>query len=261
MKRRTRQRLTRGAMYGIFLAVVAAAALFADWERIGFFFFNVELARSMFPEVITTAAKNTLWYTVSAFAGGLGLGLALALMKLSTIRPYRWFASGYIELFRGLPALVTIFLVGLGLPLAFDWAREIPVNTRGIIGLALVAGAYMAETIRAGIEGVPRGQMEAARSLGMSHTWAMTSIIIPQAFRLIIPPMTNELVLLLKDTSLLFVLGTTVAGKELTKFGRDLLGTNSNPTPLLVIALVYLAITLPLTRLVAVLEARNRRSR
>jgi polar amino acid transport system permease protein len=86
----------------------------------------------------------------------------------------------------------------------------------------------MAETIRAGIEGVPKGQMEAARSLGMSYTWAMISIVIPQAFRIIIPPLTNELVLLIKDTSLLFVLGTTPATKELLKFGRDLLNTNAS---------------------------------
>jgi polar amino acid transport system permease protein len=124
-----------------------------------------------------------------------------------------------------------------------------------------VAAAYMAETIRAGIEGVPRGQMEAARSLGMSYTRAMVSIVIPQGFRIIIPPLTNELVLLIKDTSLLFVLGTTATTMELLKYGRDLLNQRFNPTPLIVVGLVYLAITVPLTQLVGVLERRNARAR
>jgi polar amino acid transport system permease protein len=119
----------------------------------------------------------------------------------------------------------------------------------------------MAETIRAGIEGVPKGQMEAARSLGMSYTRAMVSIIIPQGFRIIIPPLTNELVLLIKDTSLLFVIGTTPATKELLKFGRDLLNLNANATPLIVVGAVYLMITVPMTQLVRVLERRNARSR
>jgi polar amino acid transport system permease protein len=129
------------------------------------------------------------------------------------------------------------------------------------LGLGLVAAAYMAETIRAGIQGVPKGQMEAARSLGMSHTRAMSSIVIPQGFRLIIPPLTNELVLLIKDTSLLFVLGTTPATVELLKFGRDGLQRSANATPLIVVGAVYLLITIPMTQLVGVLERRNARSR
>ena len=123
-----------------------------------------------------------------------------------------------------------------------------------------MTGAYLAETIRAGIEAVPKGQMEAARSLGMSHSRAMLSIVIPQAFRVILPPLTNELVLLLKDTSLLFVLGTTEQTIELAKYGRDAVADTFNGTPLVAVALVYLAITLPLTRAVAWLEARQKRA-
>jgi polar amino acid transport system permease protein len=89
----------------------------------------------------------------------------------------------------------------------------------------------------------------------------MVSIVIPQGFRIIIPPLTNELVLLIKDTSLLFVLGTTATTMELLKYGRDLLNQRFNPTPLIVVGLVYLAITVPLTQLVAVLERRNARAR
>jgi polar amino acid transport system permease protein len=257
--KRQKQRLLRGALYALFVLAVLAVSAVADWPTIQRSFLNLEIARDMFPRVLTVAARNTLLYTFLAFAFGLSLGLLLAMMRLSSIAPYRWFARIYIEVFRGLPALLTIFLIGFGIPIAFRVQWHILVYIT--LGLGLVAAAYMAETIRAGIEGVPKGQMEAARSLGMSYTRAMVSIVIPQGFRIIIPPLTNELVLLIKDTSLLFVLGTTATTMELLKYGRDLLNQRFNPTPLIVVGLVYLAITVPLTQLVAVLERRNARAR
>ena len=259
---RRRRAIVRGGMYFILVGLVALAAFAADWTTIQRAFFNPSIAAEMFPGVIFIAAKNTVVYTACGFAFGLLFGLLLALMKLSSIAPYRWMATAYIELLRGLPALVTIILIGFGIPIAFDGAN-VPGGLLGkaTLGLGLVAAAYMAETIRAGIQAVPKGQMEAARSLGMTRTWAMTSIIIPQAFRIVIPPLTNELVLLIKDTSLLFVLGTTPISKELTKFGRDAMSSNFNATPLTIVALSYLAITLPLTQLVAVLERRQSRAR
>ncbi len=119
----------------------------------------------------------------------------------------------------------------------------------------------MAETIRAGIEAVPRGQTEAARSIGMSQSRTTFTIILPQAFRIIIPPLTNELVLLIKDTSLFFVLGSTPGTKELTKFARDFMTGTRNATPLTVAAIVYLIITLPLTFLVRRLERSAAKAR
>lgn len=258
MTRRQRQRLFRLVMYAVFVAFLAMVALRADWPTVQRFFLDVDLARGMFPDVLRTALVNTLIYTVGAFAFGIAFGLVLALMKLSSVGPYRWAATIYVEVFRGLPALVTLYLVGYAVPIAFG--TRLGTMRTVIIGLGLVAAAYIAETIRAGIEGVPRGQMEAARSLGMSRTWAMTSIIIPQGFRLIIPPMTNEIVLLLKDTSLVFILGTAITERELTKFGTDL-ARNTSPTALMVVGLLYLAITVPLTRLVRILERRNARAR
>jgi polar amino acid transport system permease protein len=259
LTKRQQQKLVRAVLYVVFVAGLAGLVLLADWETTRRNFFNVELARSMFPDVLTIAARNTILYTFLAFSFGLALGLLLALMRLSSIAPYRWLATIYIETFRGLPALLTIFLVGIGIPIAFGtrWPTLVTIT----LGLGIVAAAYMAETIRAGIEGVPKGQMEAARSLGMSYSRAMVSIIIPQGFRIIIPPLTNELVLLIKDTSLLFVIGTTPATKELLKFGRDLLNLNANATPLIVVGAVYLMITVPMTQLVRVLERRNARSR
>jgi polar amino acid transport system permease protein len=246
-------------MYAVFLLAIAALAVVADWETLATNFANLEIARDMFPQVVTTAAKNTMLLTVASFAFGLVFGLVLALMRLSSVAPYRWVATIYIEVFRGLPALLTLFLVAFGIPLAFrtDWSRFTSI----IVGLGLVASAYMAETIRAGIQAVPRGQLEAARSLGMSQFWAMTSIVIPQAFRIIIPPMTNEFVLLIKDTSLAFVVGFTLEQRELTKFGRDVLSQQANATPLIVAGIMYLVVTIPLTQLVAALERRQSRSR
>jgi polar amino acid transport system permease protein len=241
---------------------VAIAVVGGDWERIGFNFFNSDVMEEMFPEVLSIAARNTAIFTFLSFFLGFVIALVLALMRLSSIPVYRGFAIGYIELFRGLPALITLILIGFGIPIAFPDV-DIPGGRvgAGVIGLSIVAGAYMAETIRAGIEAVPRGQTEAARSLGMSEGRTMYTIVLPQAFRIIIPPLTNEMVLLIKDTSLFFILGTTPLTKELTKFARDFMVLRRNATPLTIAALVYLAITLPLTWLVRRLEKRAAVSR
>ncbi|HEX2153372.1 MAG TPA: amino acid ABC transporter permease [Acidimicrobiia bacterium] len=261
MTPRRKQRLIRTVLYVLLVLGLVAAVVFADWETIRRIFFQTDIAAGMFPEVLTRFALNTLIYTFAAFLFGLGLALILALMRLSPVGPYRWLATSYVELFRSVPALVTILLVNFGVPLAFG--AQIPGGLFGIaaVGLGLVAAAYMAETIRAGIEAVPKGQSEAARSLGMRPFQAMVSIVLPQAFRIIIPPLTNEFVLLIKDTSLLFVVGTTPFTRELTKFSRDTMATTSNATPMVVAAFIYLVITLPLTFLVRRLEKRGARGR
>jgi polar amino acid transport system permease protein len=260
--RRQRQRLGRVVGYLIFALVLVGVAAAADWSRLADAFFRLDIARGMFPDAVTVALRNTIIYTLLAFAFGLVLGLVLALMRLSSILPYRWFATAYIELFRGLPALLVLFMVGYGVPLAFP-DREIPGGVYGAVtvGLGATAAAYMAETIRAGIQAVPKGQLEAARSLGMSHGRAMVSIVLPQAFRIVIPPLTNEIILLTKDTSLAYVLGVTATTIELTKFAGDALNTRVNPTPLVVAGLLYLAVTLPLSQMVRWLERRAAKER
>ena len=261
LKPRQRQKLVRLTLYGALIAAVAAAAFLADWDSIQRNFLRTDIASEMFPEVLTRFAVNTLLYTFAAFVFGLVLALVLALMRLSPVGPYRWLATGYIELFRSIPALVTILIINFGIPIAFGF--RIPGGLFGIaaVGLGLVAAAYMAETIRAGIEAVPKGQTEAARSLGMRPMRALFSIVIPQAFRIIIPPLTNEFVLLIKDTSLLFVVGTTPLTRELTKFSRDTVTETRNATPFIVAAAIYLVITLPLTYVVRRLEKRGARAR
>jgi len=257
----TRRRLTRGAAYAVFLAVLLVIVLAADWGRLADSFFQRDVAQSMFPEAVTTALRNTVIYTVLAFAFGLVFGLLLALARLSSVAPYRWFATAYVEVFRGLPALLVLFLVGYGIPLAFP-DREIPGGVYGsvTVGLGATAAAYTAETLRAGIQAVPRGQTEAARSLGMSAPRAMVWIVLPQALRIVLPPLTNEFVSLTKDTSLVYVLGVTAGTIELTKYAGDVLNQRVNPTPLVVAGLLYLVITLPLSQVVRMLERRSARA-
>jgi polar amino acid transport system permease protein len=261
MRRTTRQRLYRGVNYAIFAAVVLFVALATDWERILNQFFRWDIAREQLPEIVTIALKNTILFTIISFAGGLVLGVLMALLKLSSVGPYRWFATAYIELFRGVPALLTIFAMAYMLPIALGVRVPGGQVGAGLVGLILVASAYMAEVIRSGIQAVPKGQTEAARSLGMSPARTMFWVVLPQGFRIVIPPMTNEFVLLLKDTSLLFIAGSTVFTKELTTFARDGLTTNANGTPLVMAAMLYLLVTIPLTRLVAWLERKMARSR
>ena len=261
MKRSTQRRLKDGILYGILVLGLLLLGLVADWEAIRENFFDTEILKSLWPEIVTVAAKNTIIYTVISFVGGLALALVLALMKMSTVAPYRWIATSYIEFFRGLPALIVIIGFGFAVPIAFQWRPPGGSIGAGIIALIVVSGAYMAETIRAGIQAVPKGQTEASRSLGMNGTWTTVSVVLPQAFRIVVPPLTNEFVLLIKDTSLLFVLGVAASQRELTTFSRDVVSSTSDSSALLAAAVLYLIITLPLTRLVARLERKTQRAR
>ncbi|GAB49646.1 amino acid ABC transporter permease [Mobilicoccus pelagius] len=247
--------------YAVLLVVLVAAALLADWGQIASVFFRPRLVVTALSQGLVKAFLNTLAYSAGAFAFGLVLGTILALMRLSSVGPYRWLATIYIEFFRGVPALI-VFLAFSLLPLAFP-GLKIPFGTYGTVwvALGLVSAAYLAETIRAGIQAVPKGQIEASRSLGMSSGRTLRKVVLPQAFRIILPPLTNEFILVTKDTSLVYVLGLSRGAYELTKYGRDLANTNANLTPLVVAGFTYLLITLPLAYAVRRLEARNARGR
>ncbi|MFD0201252.1 MULTISPECIES: amino acid ABC transporter permease [Saccharothrix] len=255
LSKRQRAQAIRTGQYALLVVVVAALALTADWEQVRKAFFNTEIAGAMFPNVITVALKNTIIYTALGFAFGLALGLVLALMRLSSVAPYRWIAMVYIEVFRGVPALLVFIAIYYGVPIAFQLQFD-PLSTV-MLALGSVGAAYMAETIRAGIQAVPKGQIEAARSLGMSSARATITIVIPQAFRIILPPLTNELILLTKDSSLIYILGLFREQYELTKFGRETLSRSPSLTPILIAGLCYLIITLPLGHLSRYLEKRT----
>ncbi|MEV8379193.1 amino acid ABC transporter permease [Kribbella sp. NPDC056861] len=238
-----------------------AAVFAADWAQIGDVFLRPALVSTAVTQGLPAALLKTLEYTAGAFVIGLIGGTVLALMRLSQVAPYRWLATAYIEFFRGLPAIVVFVAFSL-LPLAFE-GMTIPLDPYGVVWLALgiVAAAYMAEVIRAGIQAVPKGQVEAARSLGMPVGLATRKIVLPQAFRIVLPALANDLILLVKDSSLVFIIGISASANELTGFGRELANTESNLTPLITAGFCYLIITLPLGLLVRRLEAKAARAR
>ncbi|MEU5862160.1 MULTISPECIES: amino acid ABC transporter permease [unclassified Nonomuraea] len=257
---RKKQQITRTVQYVVLAAALVAVVLYADWASLAQNFAKADVAKQALPDLFTVALRNTIIYTVGGFVVSFVAGLLLALMRLSQVRPYRWIAVVYIEIFRGLPALL-IFLMITFLPLALP-GFEVPFGTygQGILGLGLVGAAYQAEVFRAGLQAVPKGQTEAARSLGMSATRAQVTVVIPQAIRMVIPPTTNQFVSLLKDSSLVLFLGVSGEYVELAKFGNDLASQYANATPIMVAGVTYLIVTIPLGYLASRLEGRKRRS-
>ncbi|MDR1767211.1 MAG: amino acid ABC transporter permease [Propionibacteriaceae bacterium] len=251
-----RRRISRGTSYGVTIVVLALIVAYGsrNWELLSRQFFNGEVFAEVLPN-IWVPILNTLLYTVASFVVGTALAIVLALIKTSK-GPTRWFAVVFIEVFRGLPAMWTIFAFAYMLSTAFQFRWPGGAIWGGVLALVFVTGAYSAEIVRAGIEAVPKGQREAARSLGMSQLTTTFHVILPQAVRIVIPPLTNEFVMLLKDTALLFIAGATISQRELTTFGRDGLTTYANATPMIVSGLVYLVITVPLTYLVGLLEKK-----
>ncbi|MGN9785794.1 amino acid ABC transporter permease [Nonomuraea sp. ZG12] len=251
---RKKQRISRGIQYALLIAALVGVVLYADWPSLAQNFAKVDVAAEALPELFTIALRNTIIYTVGGFVLSAVFGLLLALMRLSTVRPYRWISSIYIEIFRGLPALL-IFLLITFLPLALP-GFVVPFGTygQGILGLGLVGAAYQAEIFRAGLQAVPRGQVEAARSLGMSAARSQVTVVIPQAIRIVIPPTTNQFVALLKDSSLVLFLGVSGEYVELAKFGNDLASQYANATPIMVAGITYLIVTIPLGYLAGRLE-------
>lgn len=195
-----------------------------------------------------------VWMTAamaaSSLALGLPLGLVLALARVQPARAFSWPAALYVEIVRGTPLLVQILFVYFVLPTA---GVNLPAYTSGVLALTLNAAAYISETIRAGILSIDAGQMEAARALGMSYWQSMRRIILPQTFRRVVPPLTNEGIALLKDSSLVSVLTVVELTKQTQIFAANL-GTWALPGALC--AAMYLALSWPLARLAAKLERR-----
>jgi polar amino acid transport system permease protein len=247
-----------GAVLGLQSGV---ASLFLLWFRAG----RVDVfARNFFEfEVVgrfwTRFVRGAVNTVVLAFGGesiGIALGLILAVFALSSRVTVRAPARTYINFLRGTPLLWQLqfffFGVVLGLRLGLS-----PYQA-AILVLGLNAGAYSAEIFRAGIQSIDRGQFEAARSLGMSYFQALRYTILPQAIRRVIPPLMNEFVILIKDTSLVAVLGLTFSQRELMSVGRNLYSLTFNATPFLASAAGYLVVTLPMIRFVTWLERKLR---
>ncbi len=180
-------------------------------------------------------------------------GLILALLRLSRFRVVKYLAGAYIDFFRGLPLLLLLVFVYSGLAIA---GLRLTALMAAVISLTLCYGAYSAEIFRAGIQAISKGQTEAARSLGMSGGQAMRYVILPQAVKLVVPPLTNEFIAMIKDTSLLSVISVP----ELLFTAKEKMGVVANPTPLTVAAIIYVVFTIPLIRVAAKLEKRKRTS-
>lgn len=153
---RQKQKLFRYAQYALLAVIALAAILLADWKTLSQQVFNLDVAAAQFPDVITVALKNTLLYTTLGFIVGLSGGLLLALMRISSIAPYRWIATLYVELFRGIPALLVFFAFGYGIPLAFKIRfvdNLIPVT----LSLGMVSAAYISEGSACGGAGDSEG--------------------------------------------------------------------------------------------------------
>ncbi len=257
MSPRKRAEISRVVQYAVLVLVVLVVVLSTDWSNMREQVFNLDAVQQMAGNV-PHAAFNTIKYTLSAFAVAFSLGLVLALMKLSSVRLYRVLATGYVEFFRGVPALLVVLAFAYIVPVAFQ-VRFSSITVTIALALGIVSAAYLAETMRAGLQAVPKGQVEASRSLGMTSGQTMRGVVIPQAFRLVLPPMTNEIVLLTKDTSLIFAIGLSANDFELTKLARETLNSSAvgGLTAFVVVGLAYLAITIPLSALTRWLEKKT----
>ena len=234
-------------------------------------YFDLDIIRDNFSFVLDGFWQTLLLSVVSA-AIAMSWGLILALARQSPGRPLmpvRVLAVSYIDVMRGIPLLLVILLISGSVPFltflphalrAPDFFGKPDIFWFGVISIALTYGAYYAEVYRAGLEGVPYGQTEAARSLGMSHAQSMRHVIVPQAIRRVIPPLLNDFIALMKDTSLVQVIGYV----EVVRAGREVQAETFNSSALTLGALMFVIFTVPLARLVdrliASQQAQTRRA-
>jgi His/Glu/Gln/Arg/opine family amino acid ABC transporter permease subunit len=191
---------------------------------------------------------ETVKVAIAALIFALIFGLIVALFRLARWRLLRWPAIIYVESFRGTPALVQLFVIYFGLP---DLGFQPSPFQAAIVGLGLNGAAYISEVYRAGIESIHRGQMEAALSIGMTPARAMRYIILPQALRTMLPPLTNFAIVLLKDTALVFTVGII----EIMALSRQLVTETLQSGIIYPMAgFIYLCMTIPMSRLAARLE-------
>ncbi len=196
-------------------------------------------------------AQITIWLTILSGVSGIFIGVLAAVAKLAKFAPVRWIADLYVWVIRGTPLVVQIFFVWA---LAFlAPALKLSEFSAAAVALALNAGAYNAEAIRAGILAVPKGQTEAARSLGLSPFRTFVDIIFPQSFKIALPPLVNNVVALLKDSSLAYVIGVV----ELAIVGGRVSTASFRPIPVwMTTASIYLILTTALTQISGAIEAR-----
>ena len=213
--------------------------------------FDLELFVKSLP-ALAQGARVTLELTLVSVALGFAIGLLMGLARVSRSRVLRYASTLFVVVFRGIPLLVTLMFLYYGLP---SLGIQLTAYTVGILALSVTNGAYVTEIIRAGIRSIDPGQMRAARSLGMSYGLAMRRIILPQAIRRVLPPITNESITLLKNTALV----STIALTDLLRTGVEIMTWKANTfSPFAGVALMYLCMTLPMQALNTWLERKYR---
>jgi polar amino acid transport system substrate-binding protein len=224
-------------------------------------FLDWDLYKQAIPDLFKTGLPNTLILTFCASVIGLVLGMLLAVAGISRARWLRWPARVYTDVFRGLPEVVVILIIGLGFgPVVGGLTNNNPYPL-GIAALGLMAAAYVGEIFRSGIQSVEAGQLEASRALGFSYSKSMRLVVIPQGVRRVLPALVNQFISLLKASSLVYFLGLIASQRELFQVGRDLNAQTGNLSPLVAAGLFYLMLTIPLTHLVNLIDDRLRRGR
>ncbi len=210
-----------------------------------------ELLAMHFPS-FTKAMLITIEVTVLALVFATILGVIFCLFKLSKFKLLQWIANIYISIIRGTPLVVQILFMYFGLPMAFGFKWQLMVA--GVVIMSINAGAYMTELIRGGIEAVDKGQMEAGRSLGLSYGQAMRKIVLPQAFRTMLPSIINQFIVTLKDTSLLSFFGL----RELVQNTRIIVANNMSPLEMYaIVGLYYWVIVTILSEVAKLIEKRT----
>ena len=202
-----------------------------------------------------TGLKSTLGLSIISVLIGIVIGSLLALMKLSKHKPLKWIAAVYIEVVRGTPMITQLFIVYFGSYVLFG--LDMNPFIAGIIAVSLNSGAYVAEIIRSGIQSIDKGQMEAGRSLGMTQSMTMKEIIMPQAVKNILPALCNEFITVIKETSIVSVIGVT----DLLYNVNIVRGISFRPLePLLIAAVIYFILTFGLSKAVNILEGKMKQS-
>ena len=216
------------------------------WESVKATFFDIDYGREVFPTVI-----KGLWINIQlTFIGGAAIGviaLGLALMRTTkspALTPFRFLATAYVDIFSGAPLILIILLVGFGVPALRLTGISSNVIFLGTVAVVLTYSAYVAEVIRSGILSIHPSQRAAARSLGLTSGQTMRYVVLPQAIRRVVPPLLNDFVSLLKDTGLVSILGVTDA----VRAAQINASRTFNYTPYVVAAILFLLITIPMTR-------------
>ncbi|WP_138442454.1 amino acid ABC transporter permease [Sinomonas susongensis] len=230
-----------------------------DLSKLGETFFDWKVIGDVLPTMFAVGLLNTLVLAVVSAIIGCFIGMVLALMGISRNPVARWAARVYTDVFRGLPAVLTILAIGLGFGPIFRQLTGITSPyPMGIAALSLMSSAYIGEIFRSGIQSVDKGQLEASRALGFGYGPSMRMIVVPQGIRRVLPALVNQLIALIKDSSLVFTLGLTSSERELFQIGQDTAANTGNLSPYVAAALFYLAMTIPLTHFVNWLDHRLR---